>query len=218
MMTFWNFLCDSCRNIKNKITNFYNHIGDYFSGHHDMWVFIPGHTAPISISNIDNSVQSSWLYDNSDASLKICTTSETALTTGKFSWLSASIRIYNSSKTYTDYNIDNYIEDFTLNTIDNIVQSGNFTTQYTRITNSGPITTTINNGLWLENQYSCNVGIGGKISGLNFFSGSFQFDLAWVHFFDFYINASDVVKDCKASWIFTQFPDSLNTYKTLDTV
>jgi hypothetical protein len=103
-------------------------------------------------------------------------------------------------------------------TIDNIVQNGNFTTQYTKITNSGPITTTINNGLWLENQYSCNVGIGGKISGLNFFSGTFQFDLAWVHFFDFYINASDVVKDCKASWIFTQFPDSLNTYKTIDIV
>jgi hypothetical protein len=100
--------------------------------------------------------------------------------------------------------------------IDNIVKNGNFTTQYTKITNSGPITTTINNGLYVPNQYSCNVAIGGKASGLNFFSPSFQFDLAWVHFFDFYINAADVVKECKAAWKFTQFPDSLNTYKTLD--
>jgi hypothetical protein len=68
----------------------------------------------------------------------------------------------------------------------------------------------------VPNQYSCNVAIGGKASGLNFFSPSFQFDLAWVHFFDFYINAADVVKECKAAWKFTQFPDSLNTYKTLD--
>ena len=101
--------------------------------------------------------------------------------------------------------------------IDNIVKNGNFTTQYTKITNSGPITTTINNGLYLPNQYSCNIAIGGKASGLNFYSSAFQFDLAWVHFFDFYINAADVVKECKAAWKFTQFPDSVNTYKTLGT-
>jgi hypothetical protein len=46
------------------------------------------------------------------------------------------------------------------------------------------------------------------------FSPSFQFDLAWVHFFDYYISAAEVVRDCKADWIFTQFPDSVNTYKT----
>jgi hypothetical protein len=123
MMTFWNFLCDSYRNIKNRITNFYNYLSDYFCGHHDMWVFVPGHTTPISLNNIYNNVQASWVYDNSNTSLKICTTSETDLTAYKFSWLSASIRIYNSSNTYLDYNIDDYIENFTLNTIDNIVPS-----------------------------------------------------------------------------------------------
>jgi hypothetical protein len=100
-------------------------------------------------------------------------------------------------------------------TVDSIIKNGNFSTQYTQIINAGPITTTINNGLYLAGKYSCNVGIGGQISGFNYFSGSFKFDLAWVHFFDYYINASDVVKECKASWQFTQFPDSVNTYKTL---
>lgn len=99
--------------------------------------------------------------------------------------------------------------------VDNIVKNGNYTTQYSKITNSGPITTTINNGLYLANQYSCNVAIGGKASGFNYYSSTFQFDVAWIHFFDYYIGAADVVKECKAAWQFTQFPDSVNTYKTL---
>lgn len=104
--------------------------------------------------------------------------------------------------------------DIMCDSVDNIVKNGNFTTQSMRVTNSGPITTTVNNGLYLAGKYSCNIAIGGKMSGLNFYSSSFQFDLAWVHFFDYYVAGSDVVKDCQASWAFTQFPDSLNTYTT----
>jgi len=98
--------------------------------------------------------------------------------------------------------------------INNIIKNGNYTTQNTKITNSGPITTTNNYGLYAPGQYNCNVAIGGKAGGLNFANASFQFDLAWMHFFDYYINTADVIKDCKTSWQFTQFPDSLNTYKT----
>jgi hypothetical protein len=105
--------------------------------------------------------------------------------------------------------------DIMCDSVDNIVKNNNFTTQRVRFTNNGPITTTINNGLYLKGQYSCNIAIGGKTSGLNYYSSAFQFDLAWVHFFDYYVAAGDVVKDCKASWAFTQFPDSLNTYKTV---
>jgi len=98
--------------------------------------------------------------------------------------------------------------------INNIVKNGNYTTQTTKITNSGSITTTNNYGLYAPGQYNCNVAIGGPAGGLNFANSSFQFDLAWMHFFDYYINTADVIKDCKTSWQFTQFPDSLNTYKT----
>lgn len=99
-------------------------------------------------------------------------------------------------------------------TIDNILKNGNFTTTYVSITNNGPITTTYNNGLVYGSQYACNVDIGGKASGTGFSNATFQFDLAWVHFYDHSINAADVLKDCKSEWIFTQFPDSTNTYKT----
>jgi hypothetical protein len=96
--------------------------------------------------------------------------------------------------------------------IANIVKNGSYTTQGKRIINNGPISTTANNGLYLANQLSCNIAIGGKGSGFNYYSSAFQFDLAWVHFFDSYINDSDVINDCQASWQFTQFPDSYNTY------
>ena len=98
--------------------------------------------------------------------------------------------------------------------VDNIIKSGNFTTQTSAISNSGPITTTYNNGLYDGPQFMCNVAIGGQASGSGMYSGSFQFDLAWLHFYDYGIGAADLVKDCQCSWIFTQFPDSLNTYKS----
>ena len=104
--------------------------------------------------------------------------------------------------------------DVSCDSINNIIKNGNYTTQNTKITNSGSITTTNNYGLYAPGQYNCNVAIGGKAGGLNFANSSFQFDLAWMHFFDYYINTADVIKDCKTSWQFTQFPDSLNTYKT----
>jgi hypothetical protein len=105
---------------------------------------------------------------------------------------------------------DTYCDSF-----DNIVKTGHYTTTYFNITNNGPITTTYNNGLYDGPQYMCDYYVGGTASGSGYASGSFQFDLAWMHFFDYYINASDVIKECQASWVFTQFPDSLNVYSTM---
>ena len=106
--------------------------------------------------------------------------------------------------------------DMYCDSIDNIVKNGNYTTQYFKITNNGQsITTTNNFGLYAQNVQNCNIGIGGPAAGFNYYSSSFQFDLAWMHVYDYYIGAADVVKDCQAAWKFTQFPDSVNTYKTL---
>jgi hypothetical protein len=102
-------------------------------------------------------------------------------------------------------------------TFDNIIKNNNYTTQYTSIKNNAPITTSINNGLYVPGQYSCFIGIGAATSATGFFQGTpgFTFDIAWMHFFDTYINGSDVVRDVKCNWIYTDFPDSLNTYKTI---
>jgi hypothetical protein len=104
--------------------------------------------------------------------------------------------------------------DIYCDTIDNIVKNGNFTTGGNSILTNGQLYTNSNNGLYNGPNYQCNISVGGAASGSGFMSGTFQFDLAWIHFYDYYIAPADVVKDSQASWIFTQFPDSLNTYKT----
>ena len=45
-------------------------------------------------------------------------------------------------------------------------------------------------------------------------TSSFQYDLAWVHFFDKTLTKEDVVRECKCDWIYTQFPDSYDKYST----
>jgi hypothetical protein len=65
----------------------------------------------------------------------------------------------------------------------------------------------------------CTVLFGGGVFqghwGGVYGSSSFYFDLAWVHFFDKTLTSDDVVRECKADWIYTQFPDSYNKYVSL---
>ena len=90
--------------------------------------------------------------------------------------------------------------------------------------------TSIDNGrLWNKNAtwspapgqpaQPCNIAFsGGNFQGQwggMYGSSSFQFDLAWVHFFDKQITFEDLLRDCKADWIYTQFPDSYNKYTSL---
>jgi hypothetical protein len=44
-------------------------------------------------------------------------------------------------------------------------------------------------------------------------SATFQYDLAWIHFFQQMCNGEDMVRECSANWIYTQFPVSYNNYK-----
>ena len=108
---------------------------------------------------------------------------------------------------------ENTVFDIDCDSINNIVKNGNYSVSAVKLINIEPITTTINNGLYVSN-HNCNIAIGGKASGVNLM-GPLQFDLAWIHFFDYIVTIHDVIKDCKTSWQFTQFPDSPNTYRTL---
>jgi hypothetical protein len=67
---------------------------------------------------------------------------------------------------------------------------------------------------------ACNILFGNhQVNGdkwLGMYStASFNYDLAWVHFFDHKMSNEDVVREWKANWVYTQFPDSFNTYKTI---
>jgi hypothetical protein len=44
-------------------------------------------------------------------------------------------------------------------------------------------------------------------------SGSFSYDVAWVHFFDKEVTDDDMFRDAKADWVYTQFPSAYDTYR-----
>lgn len=43
-------------------------------------------------------------------------------------------------------------------------------------------------------------------------TSAFQYDLAWIHFFDQYVNSDDIYRDCMANWIYTTFPKEYGVY------
>jgi hypothetical protein len=100
--------------------------------------------------------------------------------------------------------------------IENIVKNNNYTPSPTIIRGISPNTTLSNSGLGVPGVTNCSVSIAEWLTGLPGYAQSLIFDLAWVHFYDYYLSKDDAVKDCKAAWEFTQYPDSLNTYKTLN--
>ena len=66
----------------------------------------------------------------------------------------------------------------------------------------------------------CNIAFSG---GFNrgywwgvFGSTSFTWDLAWAHFFDKEITKEEIIRECKCDWIYTEFPQTFDKYKTLD--
>jgi hypothetical protein len=92
----------------------YNYIQDYFHGHHDTWVFMSGYTLPLTLSNLNNSVEVDWVFNNHNSELTLLGSSQSV--TCKLSWLSAKVRIINSEDTtkYLDYSIDDFVEQFKL--------------------------------------------------------------------------------------------------------
>ena len=123
MMLLWNFIKSSYDSICNKWHNFYNYMKDYFYGHHEMWLFISGHTAPLLLSNIYNADNINCIYDNFDKSLSLVFPDNITLTSYKFSWLSAKIVVFKSETEKYEYNIDEFIEIFSLKTVNDFVPS-----------------------------------------------------------------------------------------------
>lgn len=122
IMSFWNYFRELMYSIYNRCYNFYDYLRDYFYGQHDIWVFIPDHTLPLSINNLYNLVGVNWTYDNFNTSLTL-NDSTNNLTKYKFAWLSSNIRIYNSEDNMCEYNIDDFLDIFSIITTEDIVPS-----------------------------------------------------------------------------------------------
>jgi hypothetical protein len=63
---------------------------------------------------------------------------------------------------------------------------------------------------------ACNVSFGtGRYKGVPriYHDSNFNYDIAWVHFFDYALSdEEDVKRDANSEWVYTQFPKKLNTY------
>jgi len=125
MITFWNYITVLYNNIKNKCQDIFYYMKDYVYGYHDTWLFIPGHSLPVSLNNIYNPIDIDWIYDNYDNTFKLCSDENDTLVPYKFSWLSAKIQIVYSHTPDEafEYNIDSFIEKFTVNTKSDIPPS-----------------------------------------------------------------------------------------------
>ena len=129
-LTIYNYITELYSTTTEKIKTLYSYFNNYYKGYHDIWLFIPGHTIPLSLSNLNNAVNVNWIYDNYDSSLifgannteEILNYQDLPLTSSKISWLSSKIRIINSKK-HVDYDIDTFIQKFRLRTLNNVVPS-----------------------------------------------------------------------------------------------
>lgn len=105
-MTLWNNIHLLYNNTTNSCLNIFNYMKDYYYGHNDVWLFVCGHTFPISLNNVSNNIPISWVYDNYDNTL----TFKTSNIKCKIAWLSCIINIDNNK-----YEIDDFIEKLSIN-------------------------------------------------------------------------------------------------------
>ncbi len=123
LMTFWNFLNTFFNTFVDRVSNFYEYIYDYIQGNNDIWLFIPNHTIPITLSNVSNLVEANWIYNTFYNTLGLNMISDDYVSC-KFSWLSAKIKITDSiNDKITEYYIDDFLDNFTVITKENYIPS-----------------------------------------------------------------------------------------------
>lgn len=125
MMTLWNYLVELCDDIIDRSYNLYLYIANYFLGHHETWLFIPGHTVPLSLNNLYNKIHVNWIYDNYFNSLKYTGENKDNIVHCKCSWLSTKIKITLSHQSdHTDeYDIDDFLEKLSIYTVEDFPPS-----------------------------------------------------------------------------------------------
>lgn len=119
-LTYWNLIRSYYNWITIEYTNFYKYIKNYFSGLNDMWVFIPGHSTPITLNTVDSrhKLDIDWIFDRELCILDHYDNSSKEISCN-LPWLSAKIVITDPespSNTPIDINIDDFISEFRVQT------------------------------------------------------------------------------------------------------
>jgi len=114
----WNVLTDLTHAINVRARNVYDYSCSYIHNKHNTWFFIKGHSLPLPLSHIKNSIHASWAYSNHTLTYLHHPITNTC----KLSWLSATITVIDrhKDKEYS-YDIDSFLERFRLQTHDQVV-------------------------------------------------------------------------------------------------
>ena len=112
-MTTWNNVKSLYNYTLYLCKDLYYYAKDYYHGCNDTWVFITGHTFPMSLSNINNTknldMDAYWVYDNNNCELCLCEDS----TRCTFSWLSSKVIIHSQKNVY-EHNMDDFIQNLSV--------------------------------------------------------------------------------------------------------
>jgi len=104
--------------------------------------------------------------------------------------------------------------------LDTVVQSGNIgAAEMIDLTNGRKNTFYSMNATWNpapgQAREACDIAFGTNIyQGWSsmYADSNFNYDIAWVHFFDQNTSDADLKRDASCDWVYTQFPKSLNSY------
>jgi len=115
LLSIWNWLWDSFYSIKSRVNGFISHLSLYFNNDTHTWLFVSGHSLPISLMHIYNTIHATWKYDYYSNQL-ICL--HQASDKYSINWLSANIIVFESDSKRTTYEMDSFLNQFRIYTND----------------------------------------------------------------------------------------------------
>jgi len=101
-------LRDWYHHVSGSVSNLYSYLKDYYYGYHDIWIFVSGHSVPISLNNFYNISHVSWIYNNGTNTLEQSTENATKQSY-KLSWLSAKVLIRPDGEPQEEYDMDDFL-------------------------------------------------------------------------------------------------------------
>ena len=114
-ISLFNYVSEIFNNKHNNCKRIFYYLKSYYNGNHDIWLFVPGHTFPLSLHNLNNRINTNWIYDNYNNTLTFTENKEHIY---KLSWLSA--KIVDSNK---EYEMDDFIEKLSIFSNSNVTPS-----------------------------------------------------------------------------------------------
>lgn len=115
LFLLWVSLRDWYQRASHSVVDLYVYLKDYYYGYHDMWLFVSGHTVPISLNNFYNTNHVSWVYNNSTVTLEKSTDAPNKQFY-KLSWLSAKVLIRRDDALQEEYDMDDFLGAFHIKT------------------------------------------------------------------------------------------------------